>query len=89
MAASIAAVAPADGRSRRGRLLLAGGARTTIHVACHDADRTEIGVAVLGQERLEPIRARRSDSPREGSSPSRATGARGTTPGSRWPSSLA
>ena len=62
MAASTAAVtgfAPADGRSRRGRLLLAGGARTTIHVACHDADRTEIRVAVLpGQERLEPWCAR-------------------------------
>ena len=58
MAASIAAVAPADGRSRRGRLLLARGARTTIHVACHDADRTEIRVAVLGQERLEPWCAR-------------------------------
>jgi phosphodiester glycosidase len=58
MAASTAAVAglaPADGQSRRGRLLLSGGARTTIHVACHDADRTEVGVAVLpGQERLEP-----------------------------------
>jgi hypothetical protein len=62
MAASIAAVAglaPADGTSRRGRLLLSGGARTTIHIACHDAERTEIGVAVLGgQERLEPWCAR-------------------------------
>lgn len=61
MAASTAAVtalAPADGRSRRGRLLLSGGARTTIHVACHDADRTEVRVAVLGQERLEPWCAR-------------------------------
>jgi hypothetical protein len=59
MAAPIAAVAPADGRSRRGRLLLAGGVRTTIHVACHDADRTEIRVAVLpGQDRLEPWCAR-------------------------------
>ena len=48
-------LAPADGRSRRGRLLLAGGARTTIHVACYDAELTEIRVAVLpGQERLEP-----------------------------------
>jgi hypothetical protein len=55
MAAPLAAVAPADGRSRRGRLLLAGGVRTTIHVACHDADRTEIRVVVLpGQDRLEP-----------------------------------
>jgi hypothetical protein len=62
MAASTAAVgalAPADGRSRRGRLLLSGGVRTTIHVACHDASRTEIRVAVLpGQERLEPWCAR-------------------------------
>ena len=46
---------PADGRSRRGRLLLARGARTTVHVACYDAERTEIRVAVLpGQQRLEP-----------------------------------
>jgi hypothetical protein len=61
MAASTAAVtalAPADGRSRRGRLLLSGGVRTTIHVACHDADRTEVAVAVLGRERLEPWCAR-------------------------------
>jgi Phosphodiester glycosidase len=62
MAASTAAVAgfaPPDGRSRRGRLLLSEGARTTIHVACHDADRTEIRVVVLpGQERLEPWCAR-------------------------------
>jgi hypothetical protein len=61
MAASTAAVtalAPTDGRSRRGRLLLSGGARTTIHVACHDADRTEVGVAVLGLQRLEPWCAR-------------------------------
>ena len=57
MAVSTAAVttlAPSDGRSRRGRLLLSGGARTTIHVACHDADRTELRVALLGRERLEP-----------------------------------
>jgi hypothetical protein len=48
-------LAPADGRSRRGRLLLAGGVRTTIHVACYDAELTEVRVAVLpGQERLEP-----------------------------------
>jgi hypothetical protein len=48
-------LAPADGRSRRGRLLLSGGARTTIHVACYDAELTEIGVVVMtGQERLEP-----------------------------------
>ena len=49
-------IAPADFalRAKRGRLLLGEGARTTIHVACHDADRTEIRVAVVGQERLEP-----------------------------------
>jgi hypothetical protein len=48
-------LAPADGRSRRGRLLLDRGARTTVHVACHDADLTEVQVVVLGgQERLEP-----------------------------------
>jgi hypothetical protein len=61
MAASIAAVtglAPADGTARRGRLLL-NGARTTIHVACHDAEHTEVGVAVLpGLQRLEPWCAR-------------------------------
>jgi Phosphodiester glycosidase len=62
MAASTAAVArlaPADGRSRRGRLLLDRGARTTFHVACHDASETEARVAVLpGLERLEPWCAR-------------------------------
>jgi hypothetical protein len=58
MAASFAAVAEADGRSRRGRLLLDKGARTTIHVSCHDADRTEIRVAILGLDRLEPWCAR-------------------------------
>lgn len=53
--AAVSALSASDGRSRRGRLLLAGGVRTTIHVACHDAARTEIRVAVLpGQERLEP-----------------------------------
>jgi hypothetical protein len=47
-------LAPADGCSRRGRLLLSGGARTTIHVASYDAELTEIGVVVMaGQERLE------------------------------------
>ena len=52
-------VAPPDGRSRRGRLLLEGGA-TTFHVACYDAARTEIGVAIMpaGQERLESWCAR-------------------------------
>ena len=50
-----AVLAPADGRTRRGRLLLAGGVRTTVYVACHDAEQTELRVAVLpGQERLEP-----------------------------------
>jgi phosphodiester glycosidase len=57
--AALSGLAPADGHSRRGRLLLQGGARTTIHVACHDAAQTEIRVAVLpGQERLEPWCAR-------------------------------
>ena len=53
-------LAPADGLSRRGRLLLAGGARTTVYVACYDAELTEIRVAVMpGQERLEPWCRRR------------------------------
>jgi Phosphodiester glycosidase len=56
--AAVAGLAPADGRSRRGRLLLSEGARTTIHVACHDAERTELGVAVLGGQKLEPWCAR-------------------------------
>ena len=48
-------VAPADGRSSRGRLMISGGALTTIHLACYDAELTEIGVVVIaGQERLEP-----------------------------------
>jgi len=48
-------LAPADGRSSRGRLLLSGGARTTIYIACYDAEQTEIGVVVMaGLERLEP-----------------------------------
>ncbi|HEX2410802.1 MAG TPA: phosphodiester glycosidase family protein [Solirubrobacteraceae bacterium] len=57
---AVRAVAPPDGRSRRGRLLLEGGARTMFHVACYDAARTEIGVSILpaGQERLEPWCAR-------------------------------
>jgi hypothetical protein len=47
-------LAPADGRSRRVRHLLTGGARNTIHVACYDAEQTEISVVVMvGQERLE------------------------------------
>jgi phosphodiester glycosidase len=57
---AVRAVAPPDGRSRHGRLLLEGGATTTFHVACYDAARTEIGVAVMpgGQERLESWCAR-------------------------------
>jgi hypothetical protein len=58
MAAPNLAVAPRDGRSRRGRLLLTRGARTTVYVACHDAERTEIRVAVVGGEQLEPWCAR-------------------------------
>jgi hypothetical protein len=58
MAAPHLVPAPADGRSRRGRLLLAGGARTTVHVASYEAASTEISVAVLGGERLEPWCAR-------------------------------
>jgi uncharacterized protein YigE (DUF2233 family) len=46
----------ADGRARRGRLVLEG-AGTTVYVACHDARRTEIRVVVL-DERLEPWCAR-------------------------------
>ncbi|HWM09482.1 MAG TPA: phosphodiester glycosidase family protein, partial [Solirubrobacteraceae bacterium] len=42
------------------RLLLAGGARTTVHVASYVAASTEISVAVLGGERLEPWCARHS-----------------------------
>jgi len=53
-AAAASTLAPADGGYRSGRLLLAGGARTTIHVSSHDAARTEIRVALLGSERLEP-----------------------------------
>ena len=45
-----------DGRARSGRLELDGGA-TTVYVACYDAERTEIRVAILG-ERLEPWCAR-------------------------------
>lgn len=46
-----------DGRARRGRLELEGGAATTVYVACHAADRTEIRVALPGA-RLEPWCAR-------------------------------
>jgi Phosphodiester glycosidase len=43
------------GRARRVRLDLPGGARTTIHVAAYDVERTELRVALLrGQAKLEP-----------------------------------
>jgi hypothetical protein len=46
---------PRAGRARRVRLELLDGARTTVHIASHDVERTEIRVAVLrGQARLEP-----------------------------------
>jgi hypothetical protein len=46
---------PPAGRCRRIRLLVGDDALTTVHVACHDATRTELRVAVLrGQARLEP-----------------------------------
>jgi Phosphodiester glycosidase len=46
---------PRTGRARRARIELADGARTTVHVACHDAERTEIRVALLrGTAKLEP-----------------------------------
>jgi hypothetical protein len=45
---------PRAGRVRSARLELADGARTMAHVACYDAERTELRVAVLrGQARLE------------------------------------
>jgi hypothetical protein len=46
-----------DGHARRGRLALEPGAETTVYVACHAADHTEIRVA-LPHERLEPWCAR-------------------------------
>jgi hypothetical protein len=46
---------PPAGRVRRLRLELVDGARTTVHVASHDSDRTELRVALLGgQSALEP-----------------------------------
>ncbi len=46
---------PRAGRARRARVELLDGAKTTIHVAVHDAGRTDLRVAVLrGQQRLEP-----------------------------------
>jgi hypothetical protein len=46
----------ADGQARRGRLLLDRGAQTTVYVACHDADRTEIGVVLaLGEVRTHGV----------------------------------
>lgn len=56
----VEALVPVDSRTRRGCLLLADGQQTTVHVACHDADSTQIRVAVMpGQSRLEPWCARR------------------------------
>ena len=56
-----ARLTPPDGRCRRARLLLADGARTTVYVACHDAARTEVKVAMMpGQQRLEAWCAERS-----------------------------
>ncbi len=47
--------APRAGRVRRTRLQLLDGAKTTIHVAAYDTERTEVRVAVLrGTARLEP-----------------------------------
>jgi hypothetical protein len=44
---------PRAGRCRTFRLGLADGRLTTVHVACHDASRTQVRVAVLpGQSRL-------------------------------------
>src|SRR4051812_15835553 len=46
---------PPPGRARRARVELLDGARTTIHVAAYDVERTELRVAVLrGQAPLEP-----------------------------------
>src|SRR4051812_10412078 len=46
---------PRPGRARRARVELLDGARTTIHVAAYDLERTELRVALLrGQARLEP-----------------------------------
>jgi hypothetical protein len=53
MAVSLAAPRLQPGRCRRVRLALADGRKTTVYVACHDADRVEVRVAVLrGQARL-------------------------------------
>jgi hypothetical protein len=44
---------PEPGRCRRLRVALGDGRRTTVYVACHDAERVEVRVAVLrGQARL-------------------------------------
>jgi hypothetical protein len=50
MVASLPAPRPAPGRCRRLRVALADGRRTTLYVACHDADRVEIRVAVLRRQ---------------------------------------
>jgi hypothetical protein len=52
-----ATILAADGRARRGRLLLDGGAGTTVYVAGYDASRTEVRVVLPG-ERLAPWCAR-------------------------------
>lgn len=53
--ATTALRAPRAGSARRMRLDLADGARTTVHVAAYDTERTALRVAVLrGQTKLEP-----------------------------------
>jgi hypothetical protein len=47
MEASLPAPAPAPGRCRRLRVALPDGRGTTVYVACHDAERVEVRVAVL------------------------------------------
>jgi hypothetical protein len=50
-----------DGRAEPARLTLPDGASTTVYVASHDAEATEVRVALLrGQQRLEPWCAARS-----------------------------
>jgi hypothetical protein len=53
MVAPLPASRPAPGGCRRLRVTLGDGRRTTVYVACHDADAVEVRVAVLrGQRRL-------------------------------------
>jgi hypothetical protein len=50
---ALLAPSPEPGRCRRLRVALGDGRRTTVYVACHDAERVEVRVAVLrGQARL-------------------------------------